>query len=146
MVIIVLTFLFIDMFDTMGTPVGVCTKAGMMSPNGKIHGLNKAFMADAVATVTGACFGTSTTTTYVESASGVAQGGRTGLTAFVTAVCFPDSIVLRSPVPVSSCCRYHSCARHRGLVYDVAHQGYQYERLCRVDSCLHHHRDDAAHI
>lgn len=88
MVIIVLTFLFIDMFDTMGTLVGVCTKAGMMSPDGKIHGLNKAFMADAVATVTGACFGTSTTTTYVESASGVAQGGRTGLTAFVTAVCF----------------------------------------------------------
>lgn len=88
MLIIVLTFLFIDMFDTMGTLVGVCTKAGMMSPDGKIHGLNKAFMADAVATVTGACFGTSTTTTYVESASGVAQGGRTGLTAFVTAVCF----------------------------------------------------------
>ena len=68
--------------------VGVCTKAGMMRPDGKIHGLNKAFMADAIATVAGACFGTSTTTTYVESASGVAQGGRTGLTAFTTAVCF----------------------------------------------------------
>lgn len=88
MVVIVFTFLFIDMFDTMGTLVGVCTKAGMMKPDGKIHGLNKAFMADAVATVAGACFGTSTTTTYVESASGVAQGGRTGLTAFITAMCF----------------------------------------------------------
>ena len=88
MVVIVFTFLFIDMFDTMGTLVGVCTKAGMMRPDGKIHGLNKAFMADAIATVAGACFGTSTTTTYVESASGVAQGGRTGLTAFTTAVCF----------------------------------------------------------
>lgn len=65
MVVIVFTFLFIDMFDTMGTLVGVCTKAGMMKPDGKIHGLNKAFMADAVATVAGACFGTSTTTTYV---------------------------------------------------------------------------------
>ena len=88
MVVIVFTFLFIDMFDTMGTLVGVCTKAGMMRPDGKIPGLNKAFMADAVATVAGACFGTSTTTTYVESASGVAQGGRTGLTSFVTALCF----------------------------------------------------------
>lgn len=88
MVVIVFTFLFIDMFDTMGTLVGVCTKAGMMRPDGKIPGLNKAFMADAVATVAGACFGTSTTTTYVESASGVAQGGRTGLTSFVTAICF----------------------------------------------------------
>lgn len=88
MLVIVLTFLFIDMFDTMGTLVGVCTKAGMMRPDGKIPGLNKAFMADAVATVAGACFGTSTTTTYVESAAGVAQGGRTGLTSFVTAICF----------------------------------------------------------
>ena len=65
MVVIVFTFLFIDMFDTMGTLVGICTKAGMMKPDGRIHGLNKAFMADAVATVAGACFGTSTTTTYV---------------------------------------------------------------------------------
>lgn len=88
MLVIVLTFLFIDMFDTMGTLVGVCTKAGMMRLDGKIPGLNKAFMADAVATVAGACFGTSTTTTYVESAAGVAQGGRTGLTSFVTAICF----------------------------------------------------------
>lgn len=88
MLIVVFTFLFIDMFDTMGTLVGVCTKAGMMRKDGRIPGLNKAFMADAVATMAGACLGASTTTTYVESASGVAQGGRTGLTAFSTAVCF----------------------------------------------------------
>ena len=88
MVIVVFTFLFIDLFDTMGTLVGVCTKAGMMRKDGRIPGLNKAFMADAVATMAGACLGASTTTTYVESASGVAQGGRTGLTAFSTAVCF----------------------------------------------------------
>ncbi len=88
MLVVVFTFLFIDMFDTMGTLVGVCTKAGMMQKDGRIHGLDRAFMADAVATVAGACFGTSTTTTYVESASGVAQGGRTGLTAFTTALCF----------------------------------------------------------
>lgn len=88
MVIVVFTFLFIDMFDTMGTLVGVCTKAGMMRQDGRIPGLNKAFMADAIATIAGSCLGASTTTTYVESASGVAQGGRTGLTAFTTAVCF----------------------------------------------------------
>lgn len=88
MLIVVFTFLFIDMFDTMGTLVGVCTKAGMMRKDGRIPGLNKAFMADAIATMAGACIGASTTTTYVESASGVAQGGRTGLTAFTTAVCF----------------------------------------------------------
>lgn len=88
MAVVVLTFLFLDLFDTMGTLVGVCTKVGMTDSNGKIPGLNKALMADAVATVAGACFGTCTTTTYVESASGVAQGGRTGLTSFTTAMCF----------------------------------------------------------
>lgn len=88
MLVVVFTFLFIDMFDTMGTLVGVCTKAGMMQKDGRIPGLNKAFMADAVATMTGACLGASTTTTYVESAAGVAQGGRSGLTAFSTAMCF----------------------------------------------------------
>ncbi len=92
MLIVVFTFLFIDLFDTMGTLVGVCTKAGMMRKDGRIPGLNKAFMADAVATMAGACLGASTTTTYVESASGVAQGGRTGLTAFSTAVCFAVSL------------------------------------------------------
>lgn len=88
MLVIVFTFLFVDMFDTIGTLIGVCTKAGMLRKDGTIPGLNRAFMADAVATVCGAIFGTSTTTTYVESASGVAQGGRTGLTAATTALCF----------------------------------------------------------
>jgi adenine/guanine/hypoxanthine permease len=88
MLVIVFTFLFVDMFDTIGTLIGVCTKAGMLRKDGTIPGLNRAFMADAVATVCGAMFGTSTTTTYVESASGVAQGGRTGLTAATTALCF----------------------------------------------------------
>jgi AGZA family xanthine/uracil permease-like MFS transporter len=88
MLIIVFTFLFIDMFDTVGTLIGVCTKAKLVDQNGNIYRLNKAFMADAIATTVGACLGTSTTTTYVESASGVAQGGRSGLTAFVIACCF----------------------------------------------------------
>ena len=88
MVVVIFTFLFIDMFDTIGTLVGVCTKADMLDANGRIPRVKQAFMADALATVAGACFGTSTTTTYVESAAGVAQGGRSGLTSFVVACCF----------------------------------------------------------
>ena len=89
MLVVVFTFLFIDMFDTMGTLIGVCTKADMVDKKtGRIPRLKDAFMADAIATTLGAVLGTSTTTTYVESASGVAQGGRSGLTAFVIACCF----------------------------------------------------------
>lgn len=88
MVVVVFTFLFIDMFDTVGTLVGVCTKAGLVNEDGTVKRIKEAFMADAIATTAGACLGTSTTTTYVESASGVAQGGRTGLTAFTIACCF----------------------------------------------------------
>ena len=88
MVIVVFTFLFIDMFDTIGTVIGVSKKANAMNPDGTIPGVKRVLMADAIATVAGACFGTSTTTTYVESASGVAEGGRTGLTSFTAAICF----------------------------------------------------------
>lgn len=88
MLIVVFTFLFIDMFDTIGTVIGVSKKANMINPDGTIPGVKKILMADAIATVAGAAFGTSTTTTYVESASGVATGGRTGLTSFTTAICF----------------------------------------------------------
>lgn len=88
MLIVVCTFLFIDMFDTIGTIIGVSTRAGMVDKHGKVEGLNRAFMADAVATAAGACLGTNTTTTYIESATGIAEGGRTGLTAFTVAICF----------------------------------------------------------
>ena len=88
MLAVVFTFLFIDMFDTMGTVIGVSQKAGFVDENGKVDGLDKIFMADAIGTVAGACLGTSTTTTYVESSAGVGAGGRTGLTAFTAACCF----------------------------------------------------------
>ena len=88
MLAVVFTFLFIDMFDTVGTLVGVCTKANMVDEKGNIARLKHAFMADAIATTSGAVLGTSTTTTYVESAAGVAQGGRSGLTALIIAGCF----------------------------------------------------------
>lgn len=93
MVAIVFTFLFIDMFDTIGTVVGVSVKSGMVDKNGNVDGINKVLMADAVATVAGAVFGTSTTTTYIESASGVSEGGRTGLTSFTIAVCFAIALM-----------------------------------------------------
>lgn len=94
MVIVVFTFLFVDMFDTIGTLVGVTTKAGMVTKDGKIPHLKQAFLVDAVGTTAGAVLGTSTITTFVESASGVGEGGRSGLTSFVTAVCFLLSLFL----------------------------------------------------
>ena len=88
MLVVVFTLLFIDMFDTIGTLVGVSTKAGMVDEKGRVKNIKQAFMADAIATTAGACLGTSTTTTYVESAAGVAVGGRSGLTAFTVGICF----------------------------------------------------------
>ncbi|MBQ9548057.1 MAG: NCS2 family permease [Bacteroidales bacterium] len=98
MLAVVFTFLFIDMFDTMGTIIGVHQGAGLINKgNEEIPGVEKMFLADSVATICGACFGTSTTTTYVESASGVGEGGRTGLTAFSVAVLFALALFL-SPI------------------------------------------------
>ncbi|MCR4944285.1 MAG: NCS2 family permease [Clostridium sp.] len=92
MLIVLFTLLFMDMFDTIGTLVGVATKANMLDENGKVPNIKKALFADAVGTTLGACFGTSTVSTFVESASGVAEGGRTGLTAVSTAVMFVLSL------------------------------------------------------
>ena len=91
MFVIVFTLLFVDLFDTIGTLIGVATRAGMIK-NGKIPRLKQAFMVDALATTSGAIMGTSTVTTYVESAAGVEQGGRSGLTAFVCGLCFLVSL------------------------------------------------------
>ncbi len=87
-IVIVFSFLFVDLFDTLGTLIGVSTKAGMLDENGKLPKIKPALLADAVATSAGAVLGTSTTTTFVESSAGVAAGGRTGLTALTTAVLF----------------------------------------------------------
>lgn len=96
-IVIVLSFLFVDMFDTIGTLIGVSAKADMLDKDGKLPHIKGALLADAVATTAGAILGTSTTTTYVESASGVTEGGRTGLTAVTVAVLFALSLFL-SPV------------------------------------------------
>ena len=99
MLVVVFTFLFVDMFDTMGTIIGVHQGAGLVERD-EVEGMEPMFMADSVATVAGACLGTSTTTTYVESAAGVGAGGRTGLTAFATAVCFALALFF-SPIFLS---------------------------------------------
>lgn len=88
MLIVLFTFLFVDMFDTVGTLVGVTDKAGMLTPEGKVPRVKKALFADAIGTTFGAILGTSTVTTYVESAAGVSEGGRSGLTSFTVAVMF----------------------------------------------------------
>lgn len=88
MVIVLFTFLFVDLFDTIGTLVGVSSKANMLDEKGNLPKVKQALLADAIGTTVGALLGTSTVTTYVESASGVSEGGRTGLTAFTAAILF----------------------------------------------------------
>lgn len=92
-IVIIFSFLFVDLFDTLGTLIGVSTKADMLDENGKLPKIRPALLADAVATTAGAVLGTSTTTTFVESSAGVAEGGKTGLTALTTAVLFLISML-----------------------------------------------------
>lgn len=92
-IVIIFAFLFVDIFDTLGTLIGVSSKANMLDKDGKLPRIKGALMADAIATSVGAVLGTSTTTTYVESASGVTEGGRTGLTAMVTGLLFLLAII-----------------------------------------------------
>lgn len=99
-IVIMFSFLFVDLFDTLGTLIGVSSKADMLDENGKLPRIRPALLSDAIATCVGAIFGTSTTTTYVESASGVTAGGRTGLTAVVTGVLFLLSVIF-SPLFLS---------------------------------------------
>lgn len=93
-IVIICSFLFVDMFDTLGTLIGVANKADMLDDNGKLPRIKQALLADAIATSAGAVLGTSTTTTFVESSSGVAEGGRTGLASIVTGFLFLLSIFL----------------------------------------------------
>lgn len=96
-VVIMFAFLFVDMFDTLGTLIGVASKADMLDKDGKLPKIKGALLSDAIGTSVGAMCGTSTVTTFVESASGVAEGGRTGLTSIVAAILFAISLFL-SPI------------------------------------------------
>ncbi|HCK88261.1 MAG TPA: guanine permease, partial [Erysipelotrichaceae bacterium] len=93
-VVILFAFLFVDVFDTLGTLIGCASKANMLDENGQLPGIKGALLADAVGTTVGAILGTSTVTTFVESSSGITEGGRTGLTAVVTGFLFLVSLVL----------------------------------------------------
>ena len=108
MLIVLFTLLFMDMFDTIGTLVGVATKAKMLDKDGKVPNIKKALFADAIGTTFGACVGTSTVSTFVESASGVAEGGRTGLTAISAAAMFGLSLffapLFASIISAVTCC------------------------------------------
>lgn len=96
-IVIIFAFLYVDIFDTLGTLIGVANKADMLDEDGKLERIRPALLADAIATATGAVFGTSTTTTFVESSAGVSEGGRTGLTSIVTGILFLLAIFL-SPI------------------------------------------------
>ena len=106
-VVIMFAFLFVDMFDTLGTLIGVASKADMLDKDGKLPKIKGALLSDAVGTTVGAVCGTSTVTTFVESASGVAEGGRTGLTSLVAAVLFGLSLLL-SPIFLANSFFCHS--------------------------------------
>ncbi|NLK38304.1 MAG: NCS2 family permease [Epulopiscium sp.] len=99
-VVVVFAFLFVDLFDTLGTLVGVSTKAGFLDKNGQLPKVKGALLADAVATTGGAVLGTSTVTTFVESASGVAEGGRTGLTAITSGILFLVALIFTPIISV----------------------------------------------
>lgn len=111
-IVIMLTFLFVDFFDTVGTLVGVCSKAKMLDENGNVPNAGRALMADALATTAGACLGVSTVTTYVESSTGVSVGGRTGYTAITVGVLFLAAMFF-SPVFVA----IPGCATAPALIY-----------------------------
>ncbi len=96
-IVIVFSFLFVDIFDTVGTLIGVANKGGLLDEEGKLPRAKQALLSDAIGTVAGACMGTSTVTSYVESSAGVAEGGKTGLTSLTTGILFFASLLL-SPI------------------------------------------------
>lgn len=111
-IVVVCTFLFVDFFDTVGTLVGVSSRAGMLDENGNVPNAGKALMVDAIGTTVGACLGVSTVTTYVESSTGVAAGGRTGWTAITSGVLFLIAMFF-SPIFIA----IPSCATAPALLY-----------------------------
>ncbi len=100
-IMVILTFSLVDLFDTIGTLVGTAQKADMILPNGKIKNMNEALLSDAIATTVSSMFGTTTTATYVESTAGIAEGGRTGLTSLVVGILFLLSLFFSGLVGIT---------------------------------------------
>ena len=142
--IVVFTLLFMDLFDTIGTLIGAATGAGMADKKtGRIHHLNKALMADAVGTTVGAICGTSTVTTYVESTTGILEGGRTGSDFIDHGDAFLGRALLLAGVPDDSRCCHDECPLP-GRCHDVAfHRPYRLCRFHRGDALFCHDADDA---
>ena len=99
-IVVMFAFLFVDMFDTLGTLIGCAAKADLLDEEGKLPGIKGALLSDAIGTMCGACLGTSTITTFVESASGIAEGGRTGLTAIASGALFLLALFFSLPSPL----------------------------------------------
>jgi len=143
MLIVVFTFLFVNLFDTIGTLLGVASKAGILDENGTFPQIKKALFADALGTTFGAVLGTSTVTSYVESASGVCIGRKNGTYVGIYGchVCY--SSVFGSAVSDDSCFGYCSCTHIGGFVYDYVGSKYQFWRFLGIYSGIPYHRDDA---
>ncbi len=121
MLIVIFTFLFVDIFDTVGTLVGVCSKANLLDEKGRVPRARQALFADAVGTAAGAVLGTSTVTSYIESAAGVSEGGKTGLTALVVGIFFLLSLFLCPAVPDDTRRSHSSGARAGWTIHDQSH-------------------------
>ena len=115
---VMFSFLFVDLFDTLGTLIGVASKADMLDEDGKLPHIKGALLADSIATCAGAVLGTSTTTTFVESASGVTEGGRTGLTSMTTGVLFLLAVVFSPLFLTIPSFATAPGPDHRGLLHD----------------------------
>lgn len=130
--VVMFAFLFVDIFDTLGTLIGVSSKANMLDERGRLPRIKGALLADAVATTVGAVIGTSTTTTFVESATGVSEGGRTGLTAVCVAVLHGHPGLCHGTGP-----------GHRRLPHADVRRRHRLRRLQRIHPGIHHHHRDA---
>lgn len=144
MFIALFTLLFMDMFDTVGTLVGVATKAKMLDKNGNVPRVKEALFCDAIGTTLGACLGTSTVSTFVESASGVAEGGRTGLTAVSTATMFLIALFIYiSTIYNDTSTSYSSIINISWIIYDVSYKRNRVRRFYRSYSSLFNYNNDA---
>ena len=146
MILTVFVLVFIDIFNTLGTLIGTAAKTDMMDEKGNVKNIQKAMMADAIATSTGALLGTSTVTTFVESAAGVAEGGRTGLTAFTTAMFFLVALFNGAAVPHHPFCRNHGRTGACRRVYVRVYQEDRPARHLRGTTLFYHRFDDGANL
>jgi len=143
--IVVLTFFFVDFFDTLGTITGLAQSAGFMK-NGELPRANRAFLADAIGTSVGALFGTSTVTTYIESGAGIAEGGRTGLTALVVALCMLAMLFFAPLAQTVPGIRDRSRSDLRWCAHDRKPWKSEMGRHHRSAPCVHHRYNYATHI